>query len=119
VAGIKVTPAEVVLLRTIHKANVGSDPVKALEVIGTVERSDSHELRRLREKYPARNKEGKQMVLVLYPGDSPSLPQTFDGVWPDRSANVPSAKNDTAMKFDETVVPLTEAETLRALAPAE
>lgn len=119
VAGIKVTPAEVLVLRALHKHNVGSDPIKQLEVIGTVARSDAHEIRRLREKYPAKNKQGVQHVLALFPGESPTLPQTFDKVWPDQSADVPSEKNDTAMKFEEPVIPLTEAETVRQLANAD
>lgn len=72
-----VTPAEVLVLRNMHQANVGKDPIHTLEAIGDITRSNQTEVARLRSLYGPKN------VDKLFPGvGGEGIPSTFEGVWP-------------------------------------
>lgn len=109
VPGVNITPAEVLVLRRIHLHNVKSDPVKHLVVTGEVKgRSNAAEKRRLLGKYFTRNKQGTPYVDLVFPGDSPQMPETFDGVWPMPVQDAPMAENETIVE-KEVVTELTPA----------
>lgn len=67
----KVTPAEVMFLASEHAAESGGNPVKDLEIVGEVKRSDSDELNRLREKY------NNTKLAKMFAGAIPQLPKSF------------------------------------------
>lgn len=69
-----VTPAEIAVLTAIH----GGDAVFDIEPTGNeVARSNREEIERLLIQYPARDQDGKSIVLSVYPGHSPILHQTL------------------------------------------
>lgn len=111
IAADRVTPAEVLVIREIFKKAVGKDPVTDLVVLGTVDRSDQLEVKRLLGKYTAKNKKSERIVSVLFPGNDPRLPETFEGVWPERAEAPAEKKNDTTPSFNEPIVPLEVAAT--------
>ncbi len=105
VAGINVTPAEVVVLRKMHMHNVKSDPIKQLVITGDVEgRSNAAEKRRLLSKYFGRLKNGTSIVESVYPGDSPNIPQDFDGIWPMPKQDVPIEATETIKTLETTTL---------------
>lgn len=78
---VGVTPAEVVVLRTLHQNAIGRDPVTDYTDVKDVNRTSEEELNRLRSIYGGTLLNGKTLVLThLYPGDSPTLPQKFSEV---------------------------------------
>lgn len=76
VALLGVTPAEVLLLRAIHQAKLGRDPITELKVSGETKRTGSEEKARLLGKYKAAT------VEKLFPGITPNLPEDFDKAAP-------------------------------------
>lgn len=69
-----VTPAEIAVLTAIH----GGDAVFDIEPTGKeIARSNREEVERLIMQYPARDQDGKSIVLSVYPGHSPILHQTL------------------------------------------
>lgn len=69
----RITPAEVLVLRSIHMNSVGKDPVTNLKVDKEqVKRSGAQEKARLLGKY------AKDVIEKMFPGVSPSLPTSFD-----------------------------------------
>lgn len=78
---VGVTPAEIVVLRTLHQHAVGRDPITDISDVKEVNRTSKEELERLRLTYGGTVLNGKTPVLThLYPGDSPTLPQKFSEV---------------------------------------
>lgn len=76
-----ITPAEVVVLRTLHQGAVGRDPIIDVADVKEVTRTSKEELERLRSIYGGTVLQGKTPVLThLYPGDSPTLPTKFSEV---------------------------------------
>jgi len=79
ISGLGITPAEAVVLQTLHGANAGGagkvimNPVAA----GEVKRSDVEEVNRLMGKYPVRGKSEQPIVKELFPGALPKLPASF------------------------------------------
>ena len=68
-----VTPAQVVVLRAIHSANLGGvDPVSGISIIGDVPRTSTDEKERLSNRY------GTKTVEALFPGVDVTLPTTFE-----------------------------------------
>ncbi len=110
VPGVRVTPAEVLVLRQMHRNNAGKDPIHSLKVVGEIDRSTAVELKRLREKFPtARTKEGKRLVDHLFPGATPSLPESFKGVWPEVVVEAPKSDGNSAgPKYDEPIRPFSK-----------
>lgn len=102
VAKKNVTPAEVVVLRSLHQRNVGKDPVTDLIVLGTIERSNATEVARLRMIY------GEKAVKPLFPGiNGEGISETFEGVWPapvqeQRVAELPTVGTE----LTEPITPL-------------
>lgn len=66
-----ITPAEAVVLQKAHERNAGGPPLQNLVVVVDLPITVSVELSRLRQKY------GVKFVDFLYPGNLPTLPQTF------------------------------------------
>lgn len=111
VAKNNVTPAEVLILRVMHKTNNrGADPIKDLITIGQVKRTKSYEVARLRAMYQQRGKNGISVVDILFPGVSgEGIPDTFEGVWPmlvtkQETVEMPSA----TASLNEEILPLDE-----------
>lgn len=67
-----ITPAEVALLVSEHKANVSGDPILELTPTADVTRTDIDEVLRLKKTYSA------VKITALYPGLKPSLPVSFE-----------------------------------------
>lgn len=98
----RVTPAQVVVLRALFQKSAGKDPVHELVVTKDIVWNSVQEVKRLKTVYTGKGKDGKSVVTTLYPGDSPTLPETFDGIWPMpvETELGKEAKNDTTPAFD-------------------
>lgn len=79
----RATPAELMVLRRAHEINVGGDPISDVEVCRDIEQSDRDEKSRLLRKYPRLKvrppgaDKDVGVVELLFPGESPRLPQSF------------------------------------------
>lgn len=71
-----VTPAEILLLRSIH----GGDAVAEVQSRGNDKRTHSGEIQRLRDAY------GEKVVAAAFPGLSPTLPVAFKDIGIDAPA---------------------------------
>jgi len=69
-----VTPTEIVLLRKKRQKKVGTDPIHDVVLGRDVARKSNEEVRRLSVKY------GRKAVREAFPGDMPTLPETFEEV---------------------------------------
>ncbi len=69
---IDVTPAEALLLTSIHAKNVGGQVIEGVKSIRTIQRSVQEEMARLRMKYHP------DKIKACFAGSIPTLPQTYE-----------------------------------------
>lgn len=138
VAGRNITPAEVIVLRTLHDVHAGGNcilnPVaagKALSYVPAVgdkpaqtrDRTDIEEYNRLRAKYPKReapDKPNSSFLDPLFPGvktGTGKLPRTFDELPENYAIGEIGVAVETPIRTQEKseVVPVSEADAAKLM----